>query len=417
MNSRLSKDNDAYGELATFTVNEEILYCEIAKARNQTEIVPPIKLTDATFSQRGTRKQLGAPSLFSDIFESELIRVTDFIDAQQKNLEFSARMLLSNAEGALEMRQVDDSEVLIRSLRQKTQGFVESCIRLQTFTTNNKAALESIANEADKELKTTCMGSLERRFVQTGLNSALICVASDIYDTIRKVEEKLQSKDCGTTKAETWKAPSSFERATTKYWVDDDQLTKLLLTCAAQAPLLVYGKKGALTSQDNRFSRKSEGDKLWDALATPITSVYFDSADMSLYKKRIARAEGAQLLRARWYGSKPRGDELVFLELKTHHEKWVNTKSVKERVSVRESDMPAFLKRRRWSFDDAEQMVLRATPTLEGEKLTHASLLLSRMHELVVKHKLAACVRSVYKRAAFQSPQSNGKFCSNRSRC
>jgi SPX domain protein involved in polyphosphate accumulation len=58
-------------------------------------------------------------------------------------------------------------------------------------------------------------------------------------------------------------------------------------------------------------------------------------------------------------------------------------------------------------------MIIRAAPALEGDKLVKAAFLLFRMHELVVHHKLAPCVRSVYKRAAFQSPQSNGESCSN----
>jgi len=128
---------------------------------------------------------------------------------------------------------------------------------------------------------------------------------------------------------------------------------------------------------------------------------------MSLYKQRLARVEGAQLLRARWYGKKPTGNEIVFLELKTHHEKWVNTKSVKERVSIQENDMDTFLNGMSWKVDDAMSMVLRATPTLEGTKLIEATDLLNRMHKLVVKHQLKPCVRSVYLRAAFQSPKSN----------
>ena len=50
---------------------------------------------------------------------------------------------------------------------------------------------------------------------------------------------------------------------------------------------------------------------------------------MDLYKERIKRSEGAKLFRVRWYGNKPKGDEQIFLELKTHHECWINDKSGK----------------------------------------------------------------------------------------
>mmetsp|Transcript_25238 Transcript_25238/g.44797 ORF Transcript_25238/g.44797 Transcript_25238/m.44797 type:complete len:991 (+) Transcript_25238:328-3300(+) len=402
----LEQDMYEYGSLATFKVNEDVLYSEISKAANRITGGSERKLTDATAS---ARKQ-GTPSqVFYDIFESELIRVTDFIDAQQKNLEFSARTLLTNVEVAEEdMEGVGDEEgqEVILCLTRRTQDLVDNCLKLQTFMNKNNAIMKSVAELADSRLKTACLNLLERRFGNTVLHSALVCVVSDIYDAIRSAQDTLCNKGSGKD-PQLWKAPSSFERSTTKYWVKNEDITRLLLACAAEAPLLVYGKAGALTAKELRLSRESEGDKLWDVLATPITSVYFDSEDMSLYKQRLARVEGAQLLRARWYGKKPTGNEIVFLELKTHHEKWVNTKSVKERVSIQENDMDTFLNGMSWKVDDAMSMVLRATPTLEGTKLIEATDLLNRMHKLVVKHQLKPCVRSVYLRAAFQSPKSN----------
>jgi SPX domain protein involved in polyphosphate accumulation len=205
--------------------------------------------------------------------------------------------------------------------------------------------------------------------------------------------------------------PSSFQRATTKYWVKDAHLTKLMMICAAEAPLLVYGKKGPLTSTNNQDAKKSDGDKLWGELATVITSIYFDSDDMILYHERLKRAEGAQLLRVRWYGTKrPQGDQDIFVELKTHHERWVAQKSVKERAIIKEKDMLAFLEPVRWSSEEAEAIIRRAAkPDIKPETLAKQTRMLLRMHNLVVNHKLTACVRSVYDRAAFQSAKSNGE--------
>eukprot|EP00980_Cylindrotheca_fusiformis_P007686 scaffold1617_cov99-Cylindrotheca_fusiformis.AAC.4 len=150
-----------------------------------------------------------------------------------------------------------------------------------------------------------------------------------------------------------------------------------------------------------------EDDKLWKNLSSKISSVYFDSRSMCLYKDRIVRKEGAQLLRARWYGQKPTGDEKVFLELKTHHEKWVGATSVKERATVMEKHMAAFLERVKWSYADAESIVSEANPKMKKEDLSKAASLLLRMHELVVEKDLVPCVRSVYRRAAFQASDSN----------
>ena len=169
--------------------------------------------------------------------------------------------------------------------------------------------------------------------------------------------------------------------------------------------------KGPLTSTKPRNVKVSDGDKLWDKLATRITSIYFDSSDMSLYKERLKRVQGAKLLRVRWYGNTmPTGEKIIFVELKTHHEKWVGNKSVKERASIQEKDMLEFLTPMDWTSGDAEAMVLRAKPKMEGDSLAEATDLLLRMHKLVVKHRLTACVRSVYDRAAFQSSKNNGEF-------
>ena len=242
------------------------------------------------------------------------------------------------------------------------------------------------------------------------MNSSLVCVISDIHHALRLTEEKILTKNNAGGDS-MWEAPASFQRNTTKYWVKDENLTKLMLICATEAPLLVYGKKGPLTSTNRRDLSVSEGDKLWDTLATRITSIYFDSDSMSLYQARLSRAEGAQLLRARWYGPvMPTGEKIIFLELKTHHEKWVAQKSVKERACIQERDMVHFLEPVRWDKKEAEEMVLRGKPNMKTDEIPKATGLLLRMHNLVVNHKLTACVRSVYGRAAFQSAKSNGKL-------
>ena len=74
--------------------------------------------------------------------------------------------------------------------------------------------------------------------------------------------------------------------------------------------------------------------------------------------------------------------------------------------------MPDFLRPVPWHISYAEKLILKAKPKLkdDAEELSKQAGLLLRMHNLVVKHNLTACVRSVYDRAAFQSAKSNGKY-------
>ncbi|CAJ1968533.1 unnamed protein product [Cylindrotheca closterium] len=229
----------------------------------------------------------------------------------------------------------------------------------------------------------------------------IVVLFSDVFEALRDLKEAASASG----KAGVWVAPDSFERKTTKYWVPEENLPELLMTCASEAPFLVYGKTGRLSRAED-----IPLDDLWKNLSSKISSIYFDSPSLALYKERIKRREGAQLLRARWYGEKPpKPDQPVFLELKTHHESWIFAKSVKERVAILERDMNAFL----YSMDSvmsegyAESLVLAATPKLKGEKLAKAIDLLIRSHTLVVRHKLRPCVRSTYDRLAFQSSKSN----------
>ncbi|CAB9505437.1 Vacuolar transporter chaperone 4 [Seminavis robusta] len=412
--------------LSAFAIHEAALYAEISNACKRITHGHVALEAATTASHNHTGDDFTA---FIEQWEAEISRVGDLLQAQQQNLEFSAKALLTNVEASLhklltdsdeEESEMDElstnmeeescaAEGVILSWRVKTEELVDACLKLQRFANQNKELLEEIGTYADEKLGTSCLVSLKRRFSQapwkTGPNSALIVVLSDIYDMIRTAEERQRSG--ATAAGSKWVAPTSFERATTKYWVREDQLTDLLLAAVAESPLLVYGKSGRLTSKADCLSQRSEGDKLWDQLATPITSIYFDSPSMALYQERLPRREGAQLLRARWYGRRPTGTEVIFLELKTHHEKWINTKSVKERVAIREKDMVKFLSMENWNLNNAEAIALSACPTLDSQGLAKAADRLLRMHDLVVLHGLRPCVRTCYLRAAFQSSSSN----------
>ena len=355
---------------------------------------------------------------FQTTYETEVRRFTKFVNGQQDKLELSAKALFLKADGVatgtrqMQIRSVEESFAMVHDLKRETKKMVEDCLSLQRFYTVSRKILLDFASMADEKLRgvVNCTKLLFEILPKSHINSSLVCIISDTFHALRQAEDKITNQG-GSGGDDMWEAPSSFKRVTTKYWVKDENLTSLMLTCAAEAPLLVYGMKGPLTSTNRCDLKVAEGDKLWDTLATKITSIYFDSADMYLYKHRLARAEGAQLLRARWYGPKmPTSDKVIFLELKTHHEKWVNQKSVKERATIKEGDMMNFLLPVRWTKEDAQQMVLRGKPNMKAEEIPKATDLLMRMHNLVEKHKITACVRSLYDRAAFQSATNNGEL-------
>lgn len=204
---------------------------------------------------------------FYAVFERQVNAVLQFVDHHQKQLEFSAKSLLTQTEKVAEkvISKKHDGRSMIMSSKKSTEELVEKCLALQAFLTKNRSALLAVSRKADAQLRTQCVKMIEMSF-KSNLNSILVVVVSDIYATIRKAETKLRTNRAGndTARDAVWEAPSSFQRNTTKYWIKEEELTKVMLTCAAEAPLLVYGKSGILTQ--NRSA--SEGDKLWDSMVS-----------------------------------------------------------------------------------------------------------------------------------------------------
>ena len=77
------------------------------------------------------------------------------------------------------------------------------------------------------------------------------------------------------------------------------------------------------------LSQTSTGES--DAQLT--NSVYLDNDQLELYHGRLDKNQGAIALRRRWYATgEPTG--LVFVERKTHRDKWTGETSAKERFIV-----------------------------------------------------------------------------------
>ena len=93
-------------------------------------------------------------------------------------------------------------------------------------------------------------------------------------------------------------------------------------------------------------------------------------------------------MRLRAYSATFDESDSIFVELKTHHESWVLAKSVKERFAI--------------SRRQAERLLAGQLDTDKSD-----TALRRRVVELVKKRKLEPCVRTVYRRTAFQLSTSN----------
>jgi len=264
----------------------------------------------------------------------------------------------------------------------------------------------------------------------------LVLLLNDVYTIIRDLESRLaavpsegqhpgdiDSSASASSKDGKWVPPSSFERVTTKYWVKEDDLSQLALASIVELPLMVYGRKGGrvldrrdiiqpppAASSGAVMSTQPDNNTPWPSVSSSISSVYLDSPDLHLYSERLVRSEGAKLLRIRWYGdAKPSGNDIVYLELKTHHEKWLQDRSIKERCPIREKDVPQLLDRTtgRWDVQKASALVRLANRTDDEELIKDLSELLLRMRNLICSLQLSPSVRTCYSRVALQSTSTN----------
>eukprot|EP00980_Cylindrotheca_fusiformis_P025958 scaffold14992_cov64-Cylindrotheca_fusiformis.AAC.1 len=135
------------------------------------------------------------------------------------------------------LREIASSKVDSPShFRSQAQNIVNSSLKLRNVVDKNKAALESIAASADETMDTECTMILAKKMSVhpwNAANSTLAVVLSDIFQGIRMLEADDKRDSEGK-----WEAPSSFERSTTKYWVESSKLTDLLYTCIQEVPLL-----------------------------------------------------------------------------------------------------------------------------------------------------------------------------------
>ncbi|KAG2494139.1 hypothetical protein HYH03_007777 [Edaphochlamys debaryana] len=205
---------------------------------------------------------------------------------------------------------------------------------------------------------------------------------SDLCEAVRQAEAAGGGEGA---QEETWVPPSEFRRSTTKYWLDPNHVMRIKTYIVQHLPCLVYGRKHKPLLHHASGAPSSTGGPLLppptSAPSAPSappecdgavnSSVYVDSPQLHTYHHRLARGDGASLVRLRWYGAgEPgqaeaearhkgagveaaavekaaagrEGGQVVWVERKVHREKWTGEQSVKERAQLPAADVDAFLR-------------------------------------------------------------------------
>ncbi|KAF8068248.1 yippee-like protein [Scenedesmus sp. PABB004] len=113
---------------------------------------------------------------------------------------------------------------------------------------------------------------------------------------------------------------------TAKYWVAPRQVLRLKLALLRHLPLLVYGAADPAARGDAGSAAALRAGCA--GVTSLVSSVYFDSPALDVYHTRLARDDGARLVRLRFYGPARRREGAALAP---------------ERASLAASQVPAFL--------------------------------------------------------------------------
>lgn len=276
-------------------------------------------------------------------------------------------------------RFVDRSQMLrepkVHNCREQIQECGNSFLRLEKYVNLNFIGFVKILKKHDKHLPNPCRGFYtarlnEQKWVQGDYSDVMVSM-SRIYSKLRKdrVVEEMEN------------AKQDFVRSTRKYWVHNEDISFVKFAILQHLPIFLQ----------NGMSGES------DAQLT--SSVYLDNDAMDLYHGRLEKFPGAIALRFRWYGTKPA--DTVYVERKTHREKWAGKMSVKERFTVKEPQVMSLLK---GNFDiEAEVARLQAKGKKESD-IDDYRLLATEIAQAIQSRHLYSTMRTQYMRTAFQIP-------------
>ena len=104
----------------------------------------------------------------------------------------------------------------------------------------------------------------------------------------------------------------------------------------------------------------------------------------------------------RFYGLAHEVAPVVYVERKTHHEKWTGERSLKARMPLKPTDVQAYLDGK--ELDLSGMCAARATAgELSAADATKAAALGAEVQGMLSEKRMAPTVRTVYRRVAFQT--------------
>mmetsp|Transcript_2308 Transcript_2308/g.4574 ORF Transcript_2308/g.4574 Transcript_2308/m.4574 type:complete len:732 (+) Transcript_2308:115-2310(+) len=310
---------------------------------------------------------------FLNLVDQDMVRIEKFTLSQvtlirNKLSEVEAQLKNTGPQGK---PMWDDKQV-----SKLADEVANDFLRLEKYVNINFMGFHKILKKHDKHItsnpvKAFYVNRLHAQAWVRGDYSDIVVRLSNVYSAIRQDHVAEENDD----------AAQSFLRTTTKYWVKTEDVSRVKYAVLRHLP--VFLQKTSTGESDSQFTN----------------SVYLDNDQLELYHGRLDKTPGAIALRLRWYG--PGDPKLVFVERKTHNEKWTGEVSVKERFTLTEDEVPIFLNGKYPIAKKKKEMLEQGKSQQEVDEW---ETLVRECSQVTVSKQLVPTMRTQCMRTAFQIP-------------
>lgn len=285
------------------------------------------------------------------------------------------RNALKNLEAKLQAMAPGDDEETDR-INRGADEVAKAFLTLEKYVNINFMGFHKILKKHDKycpsnPCKTFYVNRMHSQAWVRGDYSDVVVRLSTVYAALRNDQIVEETAD----------ASQAFLRSTTKYWIKTEDISKVKYTILKNLP--VFLQKTSTGESDSQLTN----------------SVYLDNDQLELYHGRLEKSPGSIALRLRWYGT---GDpSLVFVERKTHRDKWIGEVSVKERFMIKEKEVQQIMTNTYPIKTKKDQMMKDGSSLDEAEDWES---LVREVTQAISVKQLRPTMRTQYMRTAFQIP-------------
>lgn len=308
---------------------------------------------------------------FISAIDSELTKVEHFTLRKVTEL----RNTLKEIETKLKEITISDEED-VDSVKKIADNVAQKFLTLEKYVNINFMGFHKILKKHDKY----CPGAPCRIFYVNRMHSQA-WVRGDYSDVVVRLSAIYSALRNDHVAEENTDASQSFLRSTSKYWVKTEDVSKVKYAVLRHLP--VFLQKTSTGESDSQLTN----------------SVYLDNDQLELYHGRLDKSPGALALRLRWYGATD--PSIVFVERKTHRDKWIGEVSVKERFIIKEKEVQQVLTNTYPIKPKKEKMIKDGSTQDEADDW---ECLVREMTQAISSKQLVPTMRTQYMRTAFQIP-------------